>query len=198
MMNRYAKILFILFLCFAAIGCASSQKTYVSEVTDGKAVPGESAGYIYQLLRKANTNTYLLSKRKYCFEEMEKIAHERKRSQDVSGAATTVLLPLGIVFPRIGQPLLDTGFEKSRGEKTEKIGKVKTGRIVSCGEYVPAPGEKIVLMTSESKVIRNIQSNANGVIDLSNVVSSEKNAIYVNLFIKQVGSAYFVATTYIQ
>jgi len=197
-MDRYIRIVFILFLCLAAVSCASSQKIYITEVTDGKAVPGESAGYIYQLLRKANTNTYLLSKRKYCFEEMEKIAHERKRSQDVSGAATTVLLPLGIVFPRIGQPLLDTGFEKSRGEEVEKIGKVKTGRIVPCGEYEPAPNEKILIMTSETKVIKNIQSDANGVIDLTKVVSSEKNALYVNVFIEQDDSAYFVATKYIK
>lgn len=197
-MNRYLKTLFTLLLCFAAVGCAPSQKTYVAEVTDGKPVPGESAGYIYQLSRKANTNTYILSKRKYCFEEMEKIAHERSRSQDVSGAATTVLMPLGIVFPRIGQPLLDRGFEKSRGERAEKIGKVKTGRIVPCGEYGPAPGEKILLMTSETKVIKNIQSNANGVIDLANVVASEKNALYVNVFIEQKDSAYFVATKYIK
>lgn len=197
-MNRYLKTLFTLLLCFAAVGCASSQKTYVAEVTDGKAVPGESAGYIYRLLRKANTDTYILSKRKYCFEEMEKIAHERKRSQDVSGAATTVLLPLGIVFPRLGQPVLDTGFEKSRGESVEKIGKVKTGRIVPCGEYGPAPGEKILLMTSESQVIRNIQSNANGGIDLTNIVSSEKNTLYINVFIEQDDSTYFVATKYMK
>lgn len=197
-MNKYLKTLFTLLLCFAAVGCASSQKTYVAEVTDGKAAPGESAGYIYQLSRKANTSTYILSKRKYCFEEMEKIAHERTRSQDVSGAATTVLIPLGIVFPRIGQPLLDTGFEKSRGESVEKIGKVKTGRIMPCGEYVPAPKEKIIIMTSESKVIGNIQSNANGVIDLTKVVSSEKNTLYINVFIEQDDSAYFVATKYIK
>jgi len=53
-------------------------------------------------------------------------------------------------------------------------------------------------MTSETKVIKNIQSNANGVIDLANVVASEKNALYVNVFIEQKDSAYFVATKYIK
>ena len=66
-----------------------------------------------------------------------------------------------------------------------------------CGDYIPASGEKIVVMTSDSKIIGNIQSNQNGVIDLTDITSSEKNAIYLNVFIQQKGSAYFVATAYL-
>ena len=203
-MNRYLKDFVLFFVCIAIVftgltvtGCAPAPKTYVTEVTDGETLPGESVGYIYQLKRKGNSYTYVLGKKKYCYEEIEKIAHERKRSQDVSGAATTVLLPLGIVFPRVGQPLLDTGFEKSRGENEEAIGSEKTGRIMPCGDYIPASGENIVVMTSDSKVIENIQSNKNGVIDLTGIASTEKSAVYLNVFIQQRGSAYFVATAYI-
>ena len=189
----------ILFFAALAViaGCAPAPKTYVAEITDGSTAAGESVGYVYQLKREGNAHTYLLGKRKYCYEEVEKVAHERKRAQDVSGAATTVLLPLGIVFPRVGQPILDAGFEKSRGEQTETIGSEKTGRIMPCGDYMPAPGEPIVVMTSDSKVIGNIRSNENGVIDLNTVAASEKNAVYLNVFIEQKGSAYFVATAYL-
>jgi len=197
-MNRHVNTMVLFFVSLAVIaGCAPAPKTYVAEITDGIAAPGESAGYVYQLKRKGNSHTYLLGKRKYCYEEVEKIAHERKRSQDVSGAATTVLLPLGIVFPRVGQPILDAGFEKSRGEKTETVGSEKTGRIMPCGDYVPAAGEAIVILTSESNVIGNIRSNGNGVIDLAAVAASDKNAVYLNVFIQQRGSAYFVATAYL-
>ncbi|MBW1895120.1 MAG: hypothetical protein JRI91_15730 [Deltaproteobacteria bacterium] len=198
MTYRYLKTFFILLICMAAIGCASANKSYVTEITDGESIPGETAGYIYNFSKKASSETYLLSKRKYCFEEVEKLAHERKRSQDVSGVATTVLLPIGIAFPVLGPPVLSKGFEKSRGETVEMTWTVDTGRIMPCGEYEPAADEMLVLMTSEMKIIKNIHSDKNGLINLNKVIASAGSALYINVFIEHEDSVYFVATKYIK
>ncbi len=195
---RYLKTVFILLICITVIGCAYPNKTYITKITKGESIPGETAGYIYNLSKKANSDAYLLSKRKFCFEKVEKLAHERKRIQDVRGSAATVLAPIGIIFPRVGLPLIMRGFEKSRGSTIKKIGTMNTGRIMPCGEYEPAADEMLLLQTSEMKIIRKINSDANGLINLNKVTASAGSALYVNVFIEHADSVYFIATKYIK
>lgn len=198
MTGRYLETVFILLICMALAGCASANKIYITEIDKGKSIPGETAGYIYNFSKKANSDVYLLSKRKYCFEKVEKIAHERTRIQDARGAAATVLAPIVIAFPRTTWPLVMRGFEKGSGETIEKIGTVNTGQIMPCGEYEPATHEALLMVTSEMGIFRKIQTNSNGIVNLSKIISSAGRALYVNVFVKHGDFVYFVATIYIK
>lgn len=195
---RYLFTVLLLLVCAAATGCTHAGNTYVTDIVKGESIPGETAGYIYNFSKKGNSDSYLLTKRKFCFEEMEKLAYERKRTQDVRGAAATVLAPIGIIFPRVGQPLVMRGFEKSRGKTIEKIGTMNTGRIMPCGEDEPAAHEAIILMTSDMEMVRDITSDADGIIRLNKDIAKVDNAFYVNVFIEHEESVYFVGTNYME
>ncbi|MFZ5569305.1 MAG: hypothetical protein ACOZF0_02790 [Thermodesulfobacteriota bacterium] len=182
-------------------GCAGLGKPSAQPVKtmQGKKVMGETVGYLFNLKPMPRSDQrYLLTKRPYCAEEMEELTVSRDPRDEAAGMAATVSAPLALVFPRIGQPLIMSAFEKSRNETVQKTGTIRTGKVASCGSPEPAPGEALFIQSADMKTLLHTTSDTSGILDLAPVIRTSGDAPYLNVFIDNGGSVFFVATVFIR
>lgn len=189
----------LLLLLPGMFGCSRFSQTYQTEIVKGETFAGEEVGDVYQVTKQPGADgLYLLSRQPYCAEEMEEVALVRERSQDVRGAAAVALAPLGIVFPRIGQPLIFRGLSKSRGAEKEAVGALTTGRIIPCGEWEPAANVPFVVQTSDGDILKGFRTDDHGLARLDTIIAAAANSLYVNVFVDNREAVFFIGTVHIR
>ncbi len=190
-------------LCFLVIsaGCAffAQEQLEPTRKVKGDAVMGEKVGYHFDLEEKADQDhRYLLTKSPYCTEQIEELTVFRDRRKHIGGAAAVVAAPFIIAFPRVGGALIMTGLDKSREEKVLKTGIITTGKVIPCGAAEPAPGETVFIQSADMKIKQHLQTDAEGILDLSAIVQEGGGALYFNLYIDNGDSVFFITTIFIR
>ncbi len=179
--------------------CAGQPLVTPTETKKGGTVMGEKVGYLFDLAPIPRSDRrYLLTKSPYCAEQLEELTVYRDSRTELGGAVATVASPLALVFPRIGQPLIMSGLEKSRNETVKTTGTIRTGKVVSCGSPEPAPGEVLFIQSAEMKILQHLTSDAEGFLDLASIIRNSGDESYLNVFIDNGDSVFFVTTIFIK
>lgn len=190
-----------LWVLFFLGGCAffSQEQLEPAGTLKGQKVMGEKVGYVFALSEQSTENhRYLLTKSPYCAEQVEELTVFRDRRKNIGGAVATVAAPLALVFPRIGPALIMSALERSRDEKVKKTGTISTGKVTSCGPAEPAPSENLFIQSSEMKISQHLQTDAEGMLDLTPIIQASGDDLYLNLYIDNGDSVFFVTTIFIR
>jgi len=178
-------------LFFLIFFCAANAE---AEIVKGEKFAGEEITYAYEFEEKADQ--YFLVKQPICMEmqeEMEIYKEKKKRAMEAGAALATPVLMWG----PYGYFVLQKAWLAAEGKDKKHHGDVQTGRIVLCGEQEPGPGEKLIIQTSNMKIIKDIVTDSNGKIDLKSIAKKLGDEIYFNIFIKKEDSIFYLRTIYL-
>lgn len=198
--HLYATVFIIVGTIFLAAAPGMGQdksRAYQTDIIKGEKTAGKQMGYVFDVRpHREKPHIFLLRKSPFCAEEVEEYVVKRNKGDDVLGVAATAAVPLALIFPRVGQPIVGAALDKSRDQKTESAGTVSTGKIVACGDPEPAPNEKVIIQSPDAGVVKQLQTSAEGILDVSPVTGAGSNG-YINVFIDNGDSAFYVTTLFL-
>jgi len=180
-----------LFLFFLIIFCAANAE---AEIVKGEKFAGEEITYAYKL--ETNADQYFLVKQPICREMQEEIEIYKEKKKRVIGAVAALATPALMSNP-YGYFVLQKAWLAAAGKDKKHYGNVQIDRIILCGEQEPGPGEKLIIQTSGMKIIRDIVTDSNGLIDLKGIAQKTGDEIYFNIFIKKEDSIFYLSTIYL-
>jgi hypothetical protein len=181
-----------LFLFFLIFFCAANAE---AEIVNGEKFAGEEITYAYKLEKKADQ--YFLVKQPICMEMQEEIEIYKEKKKRAIEAGAVLATPALIATPYVGSFVLQRAWVAAAGKDKKHHGNVQTGRIILCGEQEPGPGEKLIIQTSNMKIIKDTVTDSNGAIDLKSIAKKAGNEIYFNIFIKKEDSIFYLSTIYL-
>ena len=170
----------------------------VPEKRLGKGTPGERIGYAYDFKTQPGSDRIVLLKIPMCMEERDKMIAYTKRSDNAAGVAAVLATPLILSAPVLVDPVyfIEKGLDKSRNKTVEKVGTLNTGRLMLCGEKEPAPRETLIVQSSVDMELVYLETDPQGQFSLTDVFSSAGDAPYLNIFIQQDESVYYLTTMF--
>jgi hypothetical protein len=164
-------------------------------LVEGEPSIGEQIGYAYNLNRKAGSpNMYILNKFSLCYEVKETLSVSRKPSRE-SALAALGATPYVLYWP----PLIgiaDLYVFQKREKVVELVKAEQTGRIIPCGEKELAANEKVIIQSLEMNILKHVNTDSNGILDLNEALPRTSNRYNLNIFIKLRDSVYYVSTIF--
>lgn len=170
----------------------------VPEKRLGKSTPGVRFGYAYDFKTQPGSKLIVLMKIPICMEQRDEIISYTKRSDNAAGVAAVLATPLILSAPVLVDPVyfIEKGLDKSRKKTVEKVGTLTTGKIMLCGKKEPAPQETLVVQSSIDMELVYLETDSQGQFSLADVFASAGDAPYLNIFIQQDESAYYLTTMF--
>lgn len=180
--KMFAVSLLFLYGCATVMTGAGPRET---SYEDGESFPGKQTGYTYNV--EKHEGRFMVYKIPQCEEMKEKIKLTRKK-------------PRGVVFGIIEVPFFGLGVADmvvaglvSKNSEVRTIDKnVPTGRSVSCGSKIPAPGEKLTVTIPELKITKTVVSDKDGIINLEeHLKRADGNDLMVKMCLEADKSCYW-------
>lgn len=170
----------------------------VPEKQLGERTPGMRVGYAYDFKTRPNSDIITLLKIPMCAETRDEMISYTKRSDNAAGIAAVLATPLILSAPVLVDPVLfiERGLAKSRHKTVEKTGTVTTGKLMLCGEKEPAPGETLVVQSAIDMELIHLETDPQGQFSLADIFSAAGDAPYLNIFIQQDESVYYLTTMF--
>lgn len=161
-------------------------------------MPGVRIGYAYDFTKQPGTNKLVLLKIPMCLEKKDELISYTDRASNAAGIAAVLATPLILSAPVLVDPVffIEKGLAKSRNKTTEKTGSRITGRVLLCGEKVPAPGETLIVQSAGDRELIYLQTDPQGQFSLIDIFAKAGDSSYLNIFIRQEDSAYYLTTIF--
>lgn len=159
----------------------------VEEIKAGDKSKSDAVSYNY-VMREQGTS-FELKKQPMCKELQQQIILKRKPMRGV--------IPAIIEIPLYGLGLVDlvAAGVYSKATEEERDGDiVKTGRVLTCGDFEPAPDEEIILQFPDSEVVKYVKTDSNGRVNLSEILPKTKRDLQINVFVKEHGGVAYIRT----
>ncbi|MDA8402843.1 MAG: hypothetical protein M0Z56_01405 [Desulfobacteraceae bacterium] len=187
---RNVCIMIVCCTCLCASGCATILTCAfpkVKETKQGEKVSGDQVAYHYSLTE--TKDSLVLLRQPLCSQRIKITTVEKHQLHGV--------IPAMVEIPFFGLGIVDLVIAGTVSRATADeydSGTIKSGEVIVCGNYTPAPNADLVIEFPESIGVSHLKTDANGKVLLAAIKGIQKKDFHYIIFVKEKDGVSYVKT----